>query len=280
MKALKGKVLVCSRRDTAAAKQAAERLTDWLQKKGYPVLDVTHSDARISASEAKGVVLGVVIGGDGTFLTLVRRLEQKDQFPIMGVNLGSLGFITEVGKEEMLPAVESVLSGKFHEEGRPLLLVELWREEKNIETWMVFNDAVITKEPKATMLKFDVSIGGELMSYVRADGYIISSPTGSTGYALSAGGPLIHPEVGALLCLPLCSHSLSARPIIIPQKSAVEIHLKECRGQSYLVFDGQVDFELKPLDRVKITTSDTKLRLVQPSGQRWFETLRSKLQMS
>jgi NAD+ kinase len=279
MKKMKSKVLICSRRATPSAKKASEKLTAWLEKNGYAVIDVTDTDHKITRAEGKNVKLGVVIGGDGTFLTLVRRLEQKDQFPIMGVNLGSLGFITEIGKEEMLTAMAAVLDGKFTEEGRPLYQVELWREDKCIESGTVFNDAVITKDPKVSLLKFEVSVGGEFISQVRADGYVVASPTGSTGYALSAGGPLMHPDLRSMLLIPLCSHSLSARPIVVPGEKTVEILLREFRGAAYLVFDGQIDLEIKPHDRVKVTKSDTLLRLVRSPGQKWFQTLRSKLHM-
>ena len=272
-------VLIFATRKKAAAKEARQRLTEWLKKKKIDVVDVSEGSDRLSAAQLKNVGLGVVIGGDGTFLTLVRRLEQKDQFPLLGVNLGTVGFITEIHRDEMLPAVDQALQKKFREEQRPLLLVEAWRDKKRIESGYVFNDAVITKDARATMLKFEVWIGKELLSYVRADGYIVATPTGSTAYAMSAGGPLIHPEVNGLVAVPICSHALSTRPSVIPLNKEVEIKLEDFSGEAYLVYDGQINIAIQPKDRIQVKNSGTYLRLYRPPEKAWFETIRTKLKM-
>lgn len=277
---MKGSVLIFAKRKKAAAKEASQRLATFLKKRKIKVIDVSDSDGKLTESELKDVTLGVVIGGDGTFLTLVRRLEKKDQFPLMGVNLGTLGFITEINKEEMLAGVGEALAQKYREELRPLLQVDVWRGNKCIESGMVFNDAVMTKDAQTTMLKFDVYVGGELLSYVRADGYIAATPTGSTAYALSAGGPLVHPDVNGIVLVPICSHALSTRPTLVPRQTAIEILLREFHGAVYLVYDGQITFEIKPGDQIKVRTSETSLRLIRSPEQKWSETIRSKLGMT
>lgn len=272
-------VLVFAKLNKPAAIEARDRLVQWLQKKSVPVLDVSATLEKLTEAELKGVKLGVVIGGDGTFLTLVRKLERKDQFPLLGVNLGTLGFITETNKEEMLPAVEHALANKFREELRPLLDVEVWRGNDCVVAGVVFNDAVMTKDAQTSMLKFDVFLGGELLSAVRADGYIAATPTGSTAYALSAGGPILHPEVNGIVLVPICSHALSARPMIVSQDSKIEMIPREIVGTAYLVFDGHISFEIKTGDKIKIHAAQTKLRLYKAPEQKWSETVRTKLKM-
>jgi NAD+ kinase len=272
-------VLVFAKKNATAAQDAKAELAAWLKKRKHEVIDVGNSDARIKASGLKNVALGVVIGGDGTFLWLVRRLEAKDKFPIMGVNLGSLGFITEIDREEMIAAVERTLAGKSKEEKRRLLEVELRRGGKRIESGLVFNDAAITKDARTSMLKLDVKVNGELMSHARADGYIVATPTGSTAYNLSAGGPLLHPDVNGICLVPICPHSLSSRPIVVPFEMPIEIVPREVNGPVYLVYDGQINFEIKAGDEIRVNASDASLRIVHATKRNWCQALRSKLDM-
>lgn len=271
-------LLFCKRHKRA--REACKKLTDWLSKKGYTTLDVTDSDDKISEAAVRDVQLGVVIGGDGTFLTLVRRLENKALFPLLGINLGTLGFITETSPDEMLSAVEEALQGKCVEEPRRLLRVEICRKDLCRVSGFVFNDVVVTKDARTPMLKFDVHVGEQFLSYVRADGYIVATPTGSTAYALSVGGPLLHPGVNGLVLVPICSHSLSARPVIIPQEMEIRITPKEFKGAVYLVLDGQINHEIDEKDYVRIRTSESYLKLVRSPARHWSETIRSKLDMA
>jgi NAD+ kinase len=271
-------LLFCKRH--SKAKEAGKRLSVWLKKQGYTTLDVTDSEGRLAEAELRGVGLGVIIGGDGTFLTLVRRLDNKAQFPLLGINLGSLGFITETSPDEMIPAVEEALKGKCIEEPRRLLQVEICRKDLCRISGLVFNDVVVTKDARSPMLKFDVHIGDQLLSYVRADGYIIATPTGSTAYALSCGGPLLHPAVNGLVLVPICSHSLSARPVVVPEAIPIRITPKEFRGTVYLVLDGQINHEIDEKDYVRIRTSDSFLKLVRSPARQWTQTIRSKLDMA
>jgi NAD+ kinase len=274
------KVLLFVLQRTDKAVRAGKELSAWLKGRGCEALDFSETEGPISAKDVEGVDFGVVIGGDGTFLRLVRQLEKKDGFPILGVNLGSLGFITETAPNEMIPAVEEALAGKGIEQRRMLLDISLFRGGKKVESAVVFNDAVVTKEARTTMLKFDVRIGGDLLSEVGADGYIVSTPTGSTAYGLSAGGPIIHPDLRAILLVPICSHSLSARPILIPDSPSVEIDLTDDSDKGFLVCDGQISFDIRGGDKILAAVSKTQLRLVGSSRKKWSEALRSKLNMA
>ncbi len=271
-------LLFCKRHPKA--KEAGQKLSAWLTKKGLATVDVTDSDGRLERSAVQGVTLGVVIGGDGTFLTLARRLEDKTLFPLLGINLGTLGFITETTPDAMFEAVDEALKGKCIEEPRRLLQIEICRKDVCRLSGEVFNDVVVTKDARAPMLKFNVFVGEQLLSYVRADGYIVATPTGSTAYSLSAGGPLLHPSVNGLVLVPICSHSLSARPVVVPQDIELRITPKEFRGKAYLVLDGQINHEIDEKDYIRIRTSQTFLKLVRSPERHWTETIRSKLDMS
>lgn len=276
---MKHKVLIIVRKESPHALQAREEVVKWLKSRSFEVMDVTDSDDMLNAERLEDIRLGVVIGGDGTFLGLVRRLQKKDQFPLMGVNLGTLGFITETGPDEMLSVMENVFKGKCVERLRLLLNVELWREKKCIQSGMVFNDIVISKDARTSLLKFEVYVGGEFFKHVGADGYIISTPTGSTAYCLSAHGPLLHPQVNGLVLVPICAHNLSARPVVVPQDMEIELRFDSITGAVYLVYDGQINYEILPEDRIKVKSSDTSLRLVGSTSKKWSETIRTKLNM-
>lgn len=279
MISMKQTILVCVKKQDKAAELAKKSLMQWAEQEKISVIELTSSDEGVFKQKGRKIALGVAIGGDGTFLSLARAMPNKDDFPLMGVNLGSLGFITEFSSQEMLKVVEQALKGKLKEDKRPILDVEVYRNSKKISSGFVFNDAVISKSMRTTMLRFDVSVGGDFLNHVRADGYIVSTPTGSTAYALSSGGPLIHPEIAALELVPICSHSLSSRPILVPLSSDVVIEMKEPRGKASLVYDGQRSFDLEQGDLVKIAHRKKFLRLLHAPTQKWSEALREKLGM-
>jgi len=272
-------VLVFVRSKSNAAIKARNELIKIVKKKGFAIWDASEGDGAIKTKPGDVVALGVVIGGDGTFLRLVRRLDQKDEFPILGINLGSLGFITQVAPSEMKRAVEEALDGLLSEERRFLLKIDLIRGKKVVDSATVFNDATLSKDARTSMLKFDVTMGSELLSNVRADGYIVATPTGSTAYNLSAGGPLLHPDLPGMALLPICAHSLSSRPIVIPSHVRLELLLKEFVGKVYLVYDGQVTVEVEPGDTITIRVAEPCLRLVRLTKKSWVEAIRSKLSM-
>lgn len=274
-------VLIYARAKSAAADAARKQLQEWLVKHSLRIVDASKSASKLTKEQLAGVRLAVVIGGDGTFLRLVRDLAIKDAFPILGVNLGSLGFITEFSADEMLPTLTEFFQGKpLIEDARRLLKVEVLRSRKCVESGIIFNDAALTKDARTSMLKFGVYLNGELLSDCRADGYIVSASTGSTAYNLSAGGPLLHPRVEAMVLAPICAHALSARPVVVPDSWAVELSLNKFEGKAYLVYDGQISYEVKPGDRIRISRSESSLRLLRAPGSRWSSALREKLNMA
>ncbi len=221
------------------------------------------------------VDLLVVLGGDGTLLAAARLSERP--VPILPVNLGGLGFLTSVTLEELYPILEQVLEGKHRISERVLLEAEVVREGKVVERQRALNDAVLNKGTLARMIEFDLHIDGTYVCRYRADGLIISTPTGSTAYSLAAGGPIIYPLVEAFLITPICPHMLTNRPLVILNTSKIEVEFQAGEEPVYLTLDGQVGVELTRGDRVAVRKADTKLRLVRPQRKTYFEILRSKL---
>lgn len=273
-------VLLCVKSKDSMAASAAEELESALLKKGVKTTQILDNSEQIPVSILKGAQLAVVIGGDGTFLSLVRRMAQKNLTPVMGVNLGSLGFITDTSRDQMVPAVLSALAGNFKIEKKPLLTVQLKHPNGKTDIATVFNDVCLSKGAGTALLKFEILLDGELLSHVKADGYLVATPTGSTAYSLSAGGPLLHPQVEGLVLIPICAHSLSARPIVIPLHQKVEIKTIELKETAYLICDGQVSFEVKDGDELLVQVSEQHLQLLRPPQSGWSEALRSKLKMA
>jgi len=273
-------ILICVKSHSAAASEAGAELAASLKQQGQEVLQVSDNKSEIPKDTLKKAKLAIVIGGDGTFLSLVRRMEQKDLVPVMGINLGSLGFITDTSREQMIGAVKEALAGKFSVEEKPLLAVELKHSNGKKDFATVFNDVCLSKGTGAAMLKLEIRLNDELLSLVRADGYLVASPTGSTAYSLSAGGPLLHPLVEGLVLIPICAHSLSARPIVIPLNQRVEIRTQSLKEKAHLVCDGQVSFEVEEGDLLQVQVSSQKLKLLRPPHRGWLEALRSKLKMA
>jgi NAD+ kinase len=273
-------LLLCVKSDDLAAKEAQSELQSALKNWGVPVLLTADNRSEITEEILNQAKLAVVIGGDGTFLSLVRRMAKKDLVPVMGINLGSLGFITDTSREQMVSAVKQALDGKFLVEEKPLLNIELRHPNGKIEQAFVFNDVCLSKGAGTAMLKLEVRLDGELLSHVKADGYLVATSTGSTAYSLSAGGPLLHPLVEGLVLIPICAHSLSARPIVIPLGLKVQIKTASLKEKAYLVCDGQVDFEVNDGDELLVSVSNQKLKLLRPPHQGWLEALRGKLKMA
>jgi NAD+ kinase len=218
----------------------------------------------------------VVMGGDGTILSVARHYGGKG-VPIFGVNMGGLGFLTEISLDQLYPSMsEHVLTGKFEVEERLMLTVTLFRQGR--VTWQenVLNDAVINKGALARIAEMTTWIDGEYLTVYRADGLIVATPTGSTAYNLSAGGPIVYPTLHHLILLPICSHTLSNRPIILPETVTVAVTLEEVQDV-YLTLDGQVGQAMEPGDRVEIRRAPYYLKLVKSPYRSHFEVLRTKL---
>ncbi|MEJ2245302.1 MAG: NAD(+)/NADH kinase, partial [Acidobacteriota bacterium] len=219
-------------------------------------------------------VLGV-FGGDGTLLHAARLVGSKG-VPILGVNLGSLGFLTKFKIEEMHSAFEDLLSGQYQLQRRMLLDVEVLKAGETAARYLALNDAVINKGALARIIDLEVSINSQPVLLTRADGLIISTPTGSTAYSLAAGGPILYPTLDAMVIVPICPHALTNRPVVIPNQDIVNISL--CRGDDVmLTVDGQVGVPLHKLDCLKISRAKSSMNLILPYGSTFFSLLREKL---
>ena len=223
----------------------------------------------------KGADLAVAVGGDGTLLALARSVAAH-HVPLVGVNLGHLGFLTDIPADAMVPMMTALLDGQFTEELRFLLDAEIRRGDKSIFKTVAFNDVVFSRGAMGTMIEFSVEVNGEFIYSLRADGIIVNTPTGSTAYALSSGGPILQPGLPAISLVPISPHTLSNRPIAISNKSEVRIRL--IRGVNARVnFDVQAFFDPEPDDVVIVKAHKNRLRLLHPVGYSYFSMLRSKL---
>ena len=222
--------------------------------------------------------LAVVLGGDGTMLNAARHLAGFD-VPLVGVNQGRLGFMTDIALEAMIPSVEALLSGKFTRERRVLLDAEVMRGGAAAMQTRALNDVVVNKGESGRMIELEVKVDGELLHVLRADGMIVATPTGSTAYALSANGPILHPAVPGLAIVPLCPHALSNRPITVGDGSTIEIALLPPH-EARVHFDGQSHFDARAGDCVRIRRSRHGILLLHPPGYNYFAMLREKLHWS
>jgi NAD+ kinase len=263
------------------AVHTAHELAEWLRRRG---LAVALDEATLRARGVHGETpflpgepydLVVVLGGDGTLLAAARTLAPG--IPILGVNLGNLGFLTEINRGELYPALVEVLEGSFTSEERSLFDVELRRKGSSPSSYRVLNDAVITKSALARIIELTLKVDGLLIARFRSDGLIISTPTGSTAYNLSAGGPIVHPLLPVAVLTPICPHALSMRPIVVPDAGPIEVTLETQREEVYLTLDGQEGTSLGFGDTVSITRSTATVRLAKVSGRRFYESLRGKL---
>ncbi|MBI4472141.1 MAG: NAD(+)/NADH kinase [Acidobacteria bacterium] len=233
-------------------------------------------EASLDKDAARKADLAVVVGGDGTLLAAARLLGDR-QIPIVAINHGGLGFLTEVTLQEMYPALERVLAGQFITERRMMMDVMLTRRKKRIASWRALNDTVINKGSVARIIEIEAYVDGQYVSKFRADGLIIATPTGSTAYNLSAGGPIIFPSMDAMIMTPICSHTLTNRPIVLPEGVKIEVMLRSEQDDVHVTIDGQVGQKLEMDDRLTIEKSVVGVKLVAPGGKNYFDVLRGKL---
>ncbi len=225
---------------------------------------------------AKQVDLLLVLGGDGTMIATARMVGDSE-VPVIGVNFGSLGYLAEFRVDEMFPALGSILDGHFRLDPRVMLAVEHFRGDEQIAHSRVLNDVVINKSALARIIELEAYFNGQFVNSFRADGLIVSTPTGSTAYNLSAGGPVVYPSMNAMVITPICPFTLSNRPIVVPDDAQIELRLKTDKEDVAITLDGQVGFPLKVGDRVLIRKSRTSFNLVQPTNRNYFDVLRDKL---
>ncbi len=224
------------------------------------------------------VDLVIVLGGDGTLLSVARTLAPY-KVPIIGVNLGRLGFLTDIPIDELETTLRTMLDGSYTYDDRTLLSATVVRKRRKVFNTLALNDVVLSRGAMGSMIEFEVYVDGQFAYNLRSDGLIIATPTGSTAYSLSSGGPILHPSLPALGLVPISPHTLSNRPIVIPSKSLVEIVL--IRGPNARVnFDVQSYFDLEPDDKVIVKAHDEPIRLLHPHGYDYYAMLREKLHWS
>jgi NAD+ kinase len=266
------------------AKIEAEKLKDWFKQKGIKVfseemktkgsLDGSCEESKVIPKTVDWVV---VLGGDGTLLGAARRVGRFGS-PILGVNLGGLGFLTGIPFERLYPVIEMMINARLEVESRVMLETRVLRKGKVICKFEVLNDVVINKGTLARIIDLDVAINEEFLTTFRADGLIISTPTGSTAYNLSAGGPILYPTMETFILTPICPFTLTNRPIIIPDTSVIQIKMKnKSEDAVVLTFDGQVGFDIYYDDKVIIRKSEKKIKLFRPPDHSYFNILRTKL---
>lgn len=275
-------VAIIYKRMRPEAARLAEQLKQWFEKRGVQVFceenidnsGVTCIYQRIEIPRTVEAV--VVLGGDGTLLSVARFIENRS-IPVIGINLGGLGFLTEISADSCSTELERILAGDFEIEERMRLRVSAMRDGKEIFAHRVLNDAVINKSALARIIDLHTSIDGQFLTHYRGDGLIIATPTGSTAYNLSAGGPVVFPTAHAIIITPICPFTLSNRPIILPGHVTVLVELAESATDVTLTCDGQVGCLISRFDRISITAAATPLRLIKPPDVDHFETLRTKL---
>ena len=227
-------------------------------------------------SLAAEVDLMLVLGGDGTMIATARMIGDQE-VPVLGVNYGGLGYLAEFRIEELYSALESILAGNYRLDRRVMLAVELRRHDDPPKVSRVLNDVVINKSALARIIEIEAYFNSQFVNSFRADGLIVSTPTGSTAYNLSAGGPVIFPSMNGVVITPICPFTLSNRPIVVPDDAEIELLLKTDNEEVALTLDGQVGFALEVADRVRIRKSRTTFNLIQPSNRNYFDVLRDKL---
>ncbi len=264
----------------------AQRLIRWLDDNGLAgiVEDASAAEIGCSAGGSKEQIIAsadliVVLGGDGTLLSVARHMRERP-VPLLGVNFGQLGFMTALTAEELLPAMKRIAAGKFKVDERMVLDVSLKRDGEEIFSRQVLNDAVISKGGAlARIIDLDTWVEGQPLCAYKADGLIVTTPTGSTAYSLSAGGPIVHPTVGVIVLTPICPHALTQRPMVLPNTAVVTVRVRSRDGDedTVLSLDGQSGTPLTNADAVEIRKGRGYVPLVQSEDRTYSDVLRSKL---
>ncbi len=259
------------------------KLIPWLRERSCKVLCDSDTAAIVKESSSLSreeiacqADLLIVLGGDGTLLGVARKTHPYN-VPILAVNLGNLGFLTEVTLDELYPSLENILAGKYDVEHRMLLNTCIWRNGNKAEDHNVLNDVVISKGAVARVLNLQVLVNGQYMTSYRADGLIIATPTGSTAYSLSAGGPIIHPSMHTLVLSPICPFTLTNRSILIPDQSIIQVKLAGEYEDVRITLDGQEGCDMNVEDTLEIQKTKTTLKMIPGPNKNYYQTLRQKL---
>jgi NAD+ kinase len=274
---------IFSKPKSAAATTLVPALLRWLAERGIAVR-FDHETAGYAASPdgfdradvPEGCDLAVVLGGDGTLLSAARAVGHR-AIPLLAVNLGALGFLTSITIDDLFPQLERALTGRHEVTRRKMLHVALTRKGQRIAEYEALNDVVIAKSAIARIVDLEASAGDSLICEYKADGLIISTPTGSTAYSLSAGGPIVYPTVNAVCLTPICPHTLTNRPLIVPSDMPICIVSRSTGDEAFLTIDGQVGTAIQAGDCVECSTGDFEVLLIRPPDKTFFDVLRQKL---
>jgi NAD+ kinase len=275
---------IISRPRRSILAEIVPKLLLWLKERGVSTAIDGETASALNQSEtgktrhqiALEADLLLVLGGDGTLLAAAREAAPR-AIPILPVNLGGLGFLTSFTTEELYPALEDALAGRAAISERVLLLVERTQNENVVTQQRVLNEAVVHKGTLARMIELELYIDGGFVCRYRADGLIVATPTGSTAYSMSAGGPIVHPTVESILVTPICPHTLSDRPVVVRDSAKIELRMAENSDSVFLTLDGQTGVPMQAGDRVRITRAEERLKLIHPPKKTYFEILRNKL---
>lgn len=274
---------IFSKPHVSAAVELVPRVVDWLGDRGIQTRCDHDTCVYLGASGGlnrddvpEGCDLVIVMGGDGTLLSAARAIAGRE-IPLFAVNLGGLGFLTAITKEELFPELERAIEGGHRIGKRRLLHINVIRNGQCVSTYEALNDVVITKASIARMIDLDAYVDDMFVCAYKADGLIVSTPTGSTAYSLSAGGPIIYPTVAAACITPICPHTLTNRPVIVNSSSVISIVCRAEDTSGFLTIDGQVGEPLQEHDRIECRNSEHQLHLVRPPQQKFFDVLRQKL---
>ena len=277
--------LITKRREPAVV-EAVEVICELLKSLNKTIVFDKSSEDTIDTCEYEVVnrsTLGsttdlcIVVGGDGTLLNAARSLSHHD-IPLLGINLGRLGFLTDISPDDMVEKLTDIFAGQYNEEPRALLQASIHRDGELINESCAFNDVVVHKWNGARMLEYETYIDGQFINTTRSDGLIVSTPTGSTGYALSGGGPILHPSLHAIVLVPICPHSMTYRPLVVFADAEIEIIVKDCnQAEAQVTCDGQINLGLQAEDRITIARHASLIQLVHPMSYDYFSILRAKL---
>lgn len=272
-----------SKPNIARAQEIVPALYEWLRQRdlnirfdGQTGIYLNMPGALNRPDVPEGCDLVIVLGGDGTLLAAARALRGR-RIPLFPVNLGNLGFLTAITLDELYPELERALQGEYRIAARRMLHCELHRGSKVVGEYEALNDVVITKASLARVIEVEARVDEHFVCTYRADGLILSTPTGSTAYSLSAGGPIVFPSVAALLITPICPHMLTNRPVLVPDESVIQIISRSLTDSAYLTIDGQIGEPVERGDRVECRRSDKFVDLIRPPRMMFFDVLREKL---
>ncbi|MFQ5995511.1 MAG: NAD(+) kinase [Acidiferrobacterales bacterium] len=255
----------------------AHKLRVLLEEMTAEMIESANLPSRPLADIGKEIDLAIVIGGDGTLLNVARNLADS-RVPLIGVNLGRLGFLADIPAEHMIAEIGRILQGDYEVESRFLLSADITRDKKIVHSSKALNDVIINKGELARLIEFETYLDDKFVNSMLADGIIVATPTGSTAYALSAGGPLLHPTLAAIVVVPICPHTLSDRPIVVSSDSVVDIVMTGTRDQrAHVTFDGQLHYPLRDHDCVSVRRATHPVQFWRPAERNHYEVLRAKL---